>query len=631
MRRLAFVRIVVLALLASSVAGCKSNGATQPTPSVLETSIPSPSPMTSTETPAAITKANVRDRLAMDMTPEQVRQSFGGDYESRQSSLYWGMQWIDTERWEYGDPASGAKLLLEWSGEGRLLYAVLYGKDASGRTETYVPAMGALKASSSEDNPYAAEVAVDPEKTVHVAAPTLGYDMIGGSAQRVSYLARVDRPLHVIAMNATFAEVDDDGVNSWIPAWQLTSEAARAKRIDPIRLKAVNDAQALWAPKEGSEASASVHAGDTLFALQQFDDWYGVAVPPSDGRRGIELAWVPKKDVQPSQEWAGLYAETGADDADTIAAVVRSELGVGASRERIERIFGKPAYEESSNNVEMPGKLRTLTVSRYESDTSQLAITWEESGALLRYAFHDRANTMDFGISSMYGADSPTVLRPETESAYKPLFAPSAPLAFEWRTRTELPFNFLVGEAGGNLIVAGEDGGFSGMHESSHLYGIDRKSGAIVWKHDFGHDRQLYALSEDGRFIAFIDKIESKVEESAYDLFVLNTATGKKLWNKSFKVKGAISVGTFVSSGSVTALSYTTTEGDKHTTRVEARKIDNGSLIWSRTIGGEGELLPQDPAKRVFVLQTGTRLIVDGKLTALDPKSGTTKWELPER
>lgn len=627
----AFLRFVFLLLMATNVAGCTGYGTAEPILSAVpKTPAPSLSPTpTSVETPVAITLENVRALLKMDFTPERMKQTFGDDYERQTSSLYKGTQWVDTERWEYGDPLSGSKLLLEWSEEGQLLYAILYGKDASGRTTTYVPPMGALTASGSELNPYAALVAVDAEKAVRVAVPTLGYDMIEGSSPRASYLARPERPLRVISMNATFAEVDDDGVRSWLPAWYLTAEAAQEKRIEPLLLKAFNDTQALWAPAEGAEAAASVHAGETLYALHQFGDWYGVAVPPSAGRRGIELAWIPMKDAQPSQEWMELYAGAGAS-ADTIATVIRSELMIGVSRERIERIFGKPAYEESSNNVEMPGKLRTLVVSRYESDSSQLAITWED-GALRGYSFLDRADTMDFGIPPYYESDYPIVLRATSEPAYKPHFASSAPLAFEWRTRTELPYNFLVGTTGSILIVAGEDGGFSGMHNSSHLYGIDRKSGAIVWKHDFRYERHLYTISEDGRLIAFIDKIESKVEGSAYDLFVLDTATGKKLWTQHIQVKGAIEVGPFVSSGSIAALSYTTTEGDKNTTHVEARKMSNGSLVWSRTFEGAGELLPQHPEKPVFVLQTGTQLVIDGKLTALDPKSGRARWELPER
>lgn len=630
MKKTVFIRIVFLVTLAISAAGCEGNGIAQPTRIASpEMSVPSPLPSPSptiVSIPHAITQENVRERLTMNMTSERMKQTFGDDYKSQESSQYLGTQWVNTERWEYEEPSSGAKLLLEWSKEGRLLYAIFYGKDASGRTTTYVPAMGALTASGSEDNPYATEVAIDAEKVVHVASPTLGYDMLGSSEPRASYWTRTDRPLHVIAMNATFAEVDDDGVRSWIPAWQLTAEAAQAKRVEPQLLKVISDTKALWAPTDGAEASSSVHSGDTLFALQQFGDWYGVAVPPSGDRRGTELAWMEKKDVQSSPEWTELYASAGAD-AETIATVVRSELEIGASRQRIERILGKPTYEETSNNVEMPGQLRTLAVSRYENDSSQLAITWEEDGTLRGYSFRDRTDTIDFGILPLYGTDSPTVLRSDSEAAYKPLFAPSAPIDFEWRIRTKLPYNFLIGKAGGTLIVAGEDGGFSGMHESSHLYGINRKSGKIVWQHDFGHDSHSYALSEDGRRIAFAQRIG----EFGYELYVMETASGKKLWSKPLRLEGGDNVGTLVSSGSVAALTYITTEGDKKTTRVEARRMDNGSLMWSRTFEGEGELLPQDPSKPVFVLSKGTQLVLDGKMTALDPKSGKTKWELPER
>ncbi|WP_239615930.1 outer membrane protein assembly factor BamB family protein [Cohnella mopanensis] len=595
------------------------------TPSPTATPIPSPSP-----TLAAMTYKNVKTALSMDMTKEEVDNVFGHSYEVQASSLYLHSDWVPVELWTYseGDKTS---MQLFWSQDQRLLYAVFYDQDEQGNRRSYIPSVGALASSSSEDNLLAAKYGIRVGQELSVAESAAGYDMLSSSMPILSYLAVPSRPVTVTAINETFAEIDDDGVRSWIPIWYLTKEAADVQDIEPLELTVNQDGQAYWYP--GSQlAVMPIQKNETVYAFRSFGDWYGVTATAStsDHRSNAGLMWIRKDQASSSgKAWLPIYAYKMIS-SDSVAAVVRSEIVLGATARRIERILGKPQFIERSDNIEQPGKLKTLQVWRYENATSELVLTWSDQQTLLNYRYRDRSGEINFGNGNQYNFEQPARILSIADKDV-PVVA-SAKVTYDWRTKTELPYNYLIREAGNTLLVAGEDNGFSGFHEASHLYGLNRDTGKEVWKYDFGYGMHLYAFSPENNAIVFYRMFENEVDSSRYELLAIDTRTGNKLWGKTFKVDSAIDDQSYSVSGKVAVLAYVQKIGeDQATTRLEARDIRSGRLLWNKKIEGSARLVEQNSQLPVIAIQTGNQMLIDSRITALDPQTGGIKWELKER
>ncbi|WP_182302954.1 outer membrane protein assembly factor BamB family protein [Cohnella cholangitidis] len=614
--------------------GCSNNDQTESSKPIIESvsasPASSPSPMPSPPSSHERLKyEEVKKMLSIDMTMEEARDIFGSSYEIESPSLYLRSDWIPVELWKYSDGAS-ASLQLNWSQDQRLLYAIFYDQDAQGNRRSYIPTIGALKGSSSEDNPVAEQSGIRLGQSVTVAEGTAGYDMLSSPLPQLSYLAVPSRPVTVTAINESFAEVDDDGVRSWIPIWYFTKEAADIQTIDPIELKMNQDGFAYWYPGSQTVASA-IKQNETMYAFRSYGDWYGVTVAATtdNDHPGAGLMWIRKNQATSSgKAWLPLY-DNGAVTSDSIASAVRSELGLGVADGRIKRIFGHPQFQEASDNIEQPGKLKTLKVWRYENAFSELILTWSDRRTLLNYRYRDRSGEYDFGNWNQISLDQPARI-PAVADEDTPVAA-SAKVLYDWRTQTELPYNYLVGEAGKTLLVAGEDNGFSGFHEASHLYGLNRDTGTRLWKYDFGHGLHLYAFSAQSEAIVFYRINENGVEGSSYELQAIDVTKGNKLWQKNFKLDAAIDDQSYSASGNVAVLSYTQTTGEETTTSLEARDIRSGRVLWNKSIAGSARLIEQNSQLPVIAVESVSQPLANSLITALDPRNGKVKWELKER
>ncbi len=100
-------------------------------------------------------------------------------------------------------------------------------------------------------------------------------------------------------------------------------------------------------------------------------------------------------------------------------------------------------------------------------------------------------------------------------------------LNFKWRFKGALPYQYLVGGTNNTLLVLGDDGGLSGYHEDSMLYGINRRTGEQQWSVYGESSPMSFFIDEEEATITVstsIDKSPS-VKKIALD-------SGKILWEK---------------------------------------------------------------------------------------------------
>jgi hypothetical protein len=458
----------VLVLLLALLVGCESNainGMPSNQVSAKETPINSVQLPKKEEVVTALPimldriKSEVKDGLTQD----QVHTLFGIPASSGETYIMMNgeMSVIDQDIYEEDQ----SKLVTQWSKEGQLLYAVFYDTDASGKRRSFLPAINGLSSSSSEDNLVAREHAIELDKPVTLYTNTNAYEWWGGTRAVRSLSVDVQKNYKVVTLSDDFAEIQDEsGYGGFVPVWYLTKESAQMKDIAPLSLKAKESAKAEWYPDSQGDA-LTMKEGDNLYAYKQYGDWYGVAVPDSDqDDKSYGLLWIHKDQVTSTGAAEAWFEIENPDNMinRAIAAAVRSVLVPGLEKARVKAIFGEPSFEESSENVaSLDEKARTLPLWRYEDEQNELIVAWSEAGTLRYSMYRDSSElvALQFGVS--------------TQGA----LVPSLHMQWSWRFRSDLAFNFLLEKVGKVLLISGEDGGFSGMHNNSNLYALDSTTG----------------------------------------------------------------------------------------------------------------------------------------------------------
>jgi len=527
-----------------------------------------------------------------------------------------------------------------------LLLAALSGCIGSGAVRTLPASTDSQSPSAVASAASSAPVATTPDASrvgvgqrLHARAFALGYDIGSSSEVSPSYIADPDREVAIVARSDALARIDDDGVQAWVPSWYYTPEAAAMEAIGPLELTMKRDGALRWDPESGA-AARQARAGDTLCGLRSYGDWYGVVAADSgDADTGLGLVWVRQDEVESA---AKPYPADGKPEircpAEALPALMRAEAHPGLTKARLEQLLGLPDIREASDNVESPGKLKTLEVWRYENEEYALTATWLDDGRLADYRYRDREGRLDFGL---YGGPvmSPMPLRIRSRTsaaeAAKEPFAPTEAVNYVWRVRTELPFNYLIGQSDNVLLVAGEDNGFSGMHVASHLYGLDKDTGTRLWKYECGFDSYLGALAEQSFAAVFHQALDSGPAITRYRLRVIDLRDGRTLWEQDREQQGGSDYFRYSASESTVVQSYVHKDGERVTTHLEAMDIRSGKRLWSAETEGEGRLLAQRSDQPAVVLQIGIQtsaaVMEDARLIAYDPRTGKKIWTLENR
>ncbi|KIL36732.1 hypothetical protein SD71_06995 [Cohnella kolymensis] len=519
----------------------------------------------------------------------------------------------------YGTP--DAQLMVYWSGEGRLLHAVFYDNDAVGERRSYLPALGGMQASSSGNNRVARNNGIALDQPATLYADASGYEWWGGERPIAATLVKSSLKYRVITLSDDFAELEEEtGYRYWVPVWYLTKAASDIQEISPLVMQASGELPVSWYPESEGHAML-LKRGSVLYAYRRYGDWYGVAAPDRDNPdRQPGLLWVRKDQLVSMGKAPAWYSDVKSKEAasEVLSAVVRSELLPFVPQKRVREILGEPNFVEASENVaQYDQKARTLPVWRYENAKTQLVISWSEDGKLSNYQFRDVAGFSSFGLTGVPGP-----------------FVPSQPVDWDWRYRSDLAYNFLIDRIGNVLLVAGEDGGFSGMHENSNLYALDSDTGRKIWQFDFGHEAHFYGLSSDRKNIMFL-KRSVKDGEEFYKLQSLQISTGTTVWEKTLRFKPGVlwNISLAVSDDIAAVLSQFTMDSEqKGQSFLEGWNMKTGKHLWKVKLPDSSEVSYTSIANQPVVLvQSNSDSANDGELRGYSPSSGKMLWTLHGR
>lgn len=474
--------------------------------------------------------------------------------------------------------------------------------------------------------------------------------------------------------------VDNGSGKGWMPEWYGTGEAAELTRIEPLPLSLGQSAVLSLYPGSGQAAAltafSSAYSVQDAAAIWQWRDWYGIVIPlkqPYD-QYDVQhplLLWIEQSNVEAGAHMQGtgvaeadtnvrgsraeVGAEVGADvRADVRADVPRAgsgavlnwqfssieariqivdaalEAGMAASMavdegagmeagmamDEVRQLLGEPPYTEASHPLGYDRKNVSIgTDWRYELPDAQLIATWDEEGRLASWHWllpFDRKPEQVERDWLHYGYASYEF----SMSALIPALAPE----WLWRYRGDLAHSYLLGEAAGMLLINGDDNGFSGMHDNSNLFALDRETGEKRWQIEAGFGWSEAVIDAAGEAAYILTHVSPEHQRYEERIRKVRLADGKILWDEVLsQAQGRLGL---VQSDSGLYILHGEYHVEEEGAVLSVLDAATGKLKWRRELAEQFRLINKGNADP-YILISNNRTI-----KALEPKSGSEKWQV---
>jgi len=435
---------------------------------------------------------------------------------------------------------------------------------------------------------------------------------------KVSYYGTKGESLRLSSVKGemAFFKTDSRG-DLWLPTWYISKEAANVKEISPLSLQLRSSSNIYIAPSSALRWPIS-QTGTSLIAIAQWKDWYGVMITPSKWEEDYQIyrpamLWVQGKDVTARKSMPGQLL---GGDSEVATDVVRNLTEIlfkkGTPSSYVKKLLGEPQVREISRNQE-PRSGKPMIFGE----------TW-------RYELHDSYYSMTFSPSGKLTASEWAIPAAGTfERSYSPgddyeftyLFTVTPPLNTieaepKWRNQGNLNHTFLLGANEDVLLLKGDDGGFSGMHDNSSLYAIDRRTGKKLWQEDAGFGAYTAVVDQDRKHVTMFSAYNPAIKDYVARVRHIRLSDGQVLWElkpkNEFGLKMKAAVNTIIIDEPL----------DLNETKSVLSVLDQetGKLRWKKTLSGEHRLLNQgsdDP--HVLIEQ-------NGRLYAYDVDTGKAVW-----
>ncbi|WP_169447556.1 PQQ-binding-like beta-propeller repeat protein [Paenibacillus daejeonensis] len=569
----------------------------------------------------------VEGHLHPDVTPERVREALGAPVHVIDGPILVNNgDWLDGEIWRYdtalpeytytsAEPSARAdlvglaegevqeQLLLTWALDGTLLEAVLYYVDEEGHIQTNWLVLGSNPGSSSIDNQIAMTHELRIGETVNVQTRAEAYSEPGGERAVVSFYAEKDLDYVLTGLTDRFARLDSDEHRGWVPVWQLTPEAASLRSVTPERRTLLSDAPAYWYPGQSHSAS-ELYRGERMLVIAETENWVSL-LPVERGNGGpVSALWVSRSELHDRSE--GTLAALNEDERTTYAeagAALQRSLPAVVTQEAVRHLFGEPQFVEQLHG----GQDETIDHSRwrYEHGNFELIVDWNDDGSLSVSKLNRRSS------------DAPsTVEQP-----------------FKWRTKLELAHSFLLGTAGDTLLLFGDDGYISGLHERSNVVALSAADGEKRWQRSFGYEDVQHSQSADKGEILLGGVVTGATTDTEYThrMEALEASTGRTRWELERQLplpQSGIDLRHTIAQG-VAAVSYTTNEreaSDRQQSIIEGYKLKDGKLLWRKELERPGQLVHRLTEGGRLLVHYGGETAADSVVAGLDAVTGKEVW-----
>ncbi|WP_143536121.1 PQQ-binding-like beta-propeller repeat protein [Saccharibacillus sp. O23] len=419
---------------------------------------------------------------------------------------------------------------------------------------------------------------------------------------------------------------DRTGASGWIPAWYASAAASEAQATEAVKLTPAAGAKLRLAP--GSRA-AWAYDGGPLVSNLRVGEWY--AVSPATGRTMTGeyaprplLLWLKAGDAESKQLVnGGLLKPESGYSAEQIREMLDGLLRSGASEQAVLDLLGEP-LSETDARMAFPDQPDSEGFYHWTSGGVDWRYERPDGHLIVRLSDEGRLTGANW-ILPLKRYEQQTyyswLQTPDFASVYRPLpLLPSLTPETDWRTRIGTDYAYLEYASEDTLIVRGDDGGFSGMHYSSMLYGLDRKTGKIRWMFDAGWSAMSLIPDPTGESLTVSGYLPKGASPNDAGLIAhVRMKDGSLLWTYPLP-QNAQTITRAVGNSIVVLTAAAESDGMGTLVALEER---TGKPRWKQQIRGlrSYDLLNGEGTGDPYVL------LGQGKnLRALDPSDGRTAW-----
>ncbi|MDH6672570.1 outer membrane protein assembly factor BamB [Paenibacillus sp. LBL] len=433
---------------------------------------------------------------------------------------------------------------------------------------------------------------------------------------KASYYGAKGEVLRISSVKDEMSYIQSDSRGDlWLPTWYATKEAALSQEISPLSLQLRSSGSLYLAPGSGVRWPVTT-ARTSLVAVAQWKDWYGVIIPPAKWKDDYQIyrpamMWVQGKDIASKQTLPdGLLDGESELSTDVVRNLTEFLFKKGTSSSYVKKLLGEPQVRETSRNQEQSSSKPMILGEtwRYELRDVHYTATFSPAGKLVASEWTMPAT----GVFERRGAGD------DYEFTYH--FAAVPPLKTieadpAWKNQGNLNYTFLLEANEDVLLLKGDDGGYSGMHDHSSLYAIDRSTGKKLWQEDAGFGWYTAVIDKDREHVTMFSAYNPVIKNYQARVRHIRLSDGKVLWEVKPKNEFGLTM-TAVQDAIVLDEPL-----NLHETRSLLSVLDQetGKLRWKKTLTGDHRLLSQGDDPYILIEQ-------NGRLEGYDPVTGKAVW-----
>lgn len=435
---------------------------------------------------------------------------------------------------------------------------------------------------------------------------------------KVSYYGTKGESLRLSSVKGemAFFKTDSRG-DLWLPTWYVSKEAANVKKISPLSLQLRSSGNIYLAPGSTLKWPTS-QMGTSLIAIAQWKDWYGVMISPAKWKEDYQIyrpamLWVQGKDVTARKSMPDQLLDA---DSEVLTDVVRNLTEIlfkkGTPSSYVKTLLGEPQARERSRNQEpRSGKPMIFGETwRYEQRDRSYSVTFSPSGKLTASEWAIPA-AGPFERSYSPGDDYEFTYRFTVTPPLKTIKAEPY-----WRNQGNLNHTFLLGANEDVLLLKGDDGGFSGMHDNSSLYAIDRRTGKKLWQEDAGFGAYTAVVDQDRKHVTMFSAYNPAIKDYVARVRHIRLSDGQVLW----EVKPKNEFGLTMKAAANTIMIDEPLNLKEIKSELSVLDQETGKLRWKKTLSGDHRLLNQGSDDPHLLIEQ------NGRLYAYDLDTGKVVW-----
>lgn len=437
---------------------------------------------------------------------------------------------------------------------------------------------------------------------------------------KVSYYGAKGESLRLSSVKGEMAFIKSDSRGDlWLPTWYVSKEAAQVKPISPLSLQLRSSGSISLAP--GSTVKWPIsQTGTSLIAVAQWKDWYGVMISPVKWKEDYRIyrpamMWVQGRDLTAKKSMPdGLLDGNSEVTIDMVRNLTEFLFKKGTPSSYVKRLLGEPQARETSRNQEMSSNKPMILGEtwRYEQRDAHYTVTFSPSGKLTASEW-TIPGTESFERGYSPGDDYEFTYRFSAVPPLKTLEAEP-----DWRNQGNLNFTFLLEANDEVLLLKGDDGGYSGMHDNSSLYAIDRGTGKKLWQEDAGFGWYTAVTDKEREHVTMYSAYNPEVKDYVARVRHIRLSDGQVLW----EVKPKHEFGLTMTAAADTIILDEALNMNETKSVLSVLDQETGKLRWKKTLSGEHRLLNQGTDDPYVLIEQ------NGQLTAYDPATGKAAWDI---